>query len=126
MRPPPPGGEHTGCRAGERERATPGRTRTLRGGMASARAGPAAGGGGLAKFEMLRGVLRKQGVAGLRSRTDPREHARLIIEELRSKHEFTHESGKKHDSTIGVILTNTRVKFVIPGSPGMRPVSGKR
>jgi hypothetical protein len=85
-----------------------------------------AGGGGLAKFEMLRGVLRKQGVAGLRSRTDPREHARRIIEELRSKHEFTHESGKKHDSTIGVILTNTRVKFVIPGSPGMRPVSGKR
>ena len=55
-----------------------------------------------------------------------REEGPPVIEELRNKHEFMHESGKKHDCTIGVILVNTRVKFVIPGSPGQRPVSGHR
>jgi hypothetical protein len=94
--------------------------------MASTRAGPAAGGGGRAKLDMLRGVLKKQGSAGLLPKMDPREHAKMVIEELRNKHEFMHESGKKHDCTIGVILVNTRVKFVIPGSPGQRPVSGHR
>jgi len=99
---------------------------SLRGVMASTRAGPAAGGGGRAKLDMLRGVLKKHGAAGLAPKMDPREHAKMVIEELRNKHEFMHESGKKHDCTIGVILVNTRVKFVIPGSPGQRPVSGHR
>lgn len=81
----------------------------------------------VANFKFLRQILNKHGVAGLKKNAmDPREHVRLIMEELRRKHEFTHESGKPVDTTIGVILTNTRVKFVIPGSPGQRPVSGKR
>ena len=91
--------------------------------LARAYAGPAAGGG---ELEMLCGVLQKHGAARLAPKIDPREHAKMVIEELRNKHEFMHESGKKHDCTIGVILVNTRVKFVIPGSPGQRPVSGER
>jgi hypothetical protein len=79
--------------------------------------------GSASKF---RALLQKHVPAGLKSVTDPRETARQFIEELRKKHTFQHESGKPVDTTIGVILTNTRVKFVIPGSPGQSPVEGKR
>ena len=78
---------------------------------------------GASKF---RALLQKHVPAGLKSVTDPRENARQFIEALRKKHTFQHESGKPVDTTIGVILTNTRVKFVIPGSPGQSPVEGKR
>jgi hypothetical protein len=77
-------------------------------------------------FQLLRNILHKHGPAGLKATTDPREHAKQIIEELRKKHTFSHEAGKPTDTTVGVILTGMRVKFVIPGSPAQRPVEGKR
>ena len=79
-----------------------------------------------AGFQKLRSRLQQNGVAGLTPTTSPTEQARRFIEELRRKNAFAHASGKPADSTIGVILTNVKVKFVIPGSPGQRPVEGKR
>lgn len=62
----------------------------------------------------LRDILSRHGPDGFKPTTDIKENARLFIEELRKKNAFTHESGKPVDTTIGVILTNVRVKFVIP------------
>ena len=77
-------------------------------------------------FQKLRSRLKQHGVAGLTPSANPKEQAQRFIEELRRKNTFVHASGKPVDSTIGVILTNVKVKFVIPGSPGQRPVEGKR
>jgi hypothetical protein len=79
-----------------------------------------------AGFQKLRSRLQLHGVDGLAPATTPKEQARRFIEKLREKNAFVHASGKPVDSTIGVILTNVKVKFVIPGSPGQRPVEGKR
>ena len=79
-----------------------------------------------AGFQKLRSRLQQHGLDGLAPATTPKEQARRFIEKLREKNAFVHASGKPVDSTIGVILTNVKVKFVIPGSPGQRPVVGKR
>ncbi|EKX32898.1 hypothetical protein GUITHDRAFT_120923 [Guillardia theta CCMP2712] len=47
-----------------------------------------------------------------------------VIAEFQREHAFV-ISGST-GTTIGVILTGCRVKFVIPGSPGSRPIVGKK
>ena len=82
-------------------------------------------------FQLLQDQIKTSGLHGTAAAAapHPQERARRIIEELRAKHTFVHsesEFGKPVDCTIGVILTNVRVKFVIPGSPAQRPIAGHR
>ena len=69
------------------------------------------------KLQLFKSIVHKHGAAGVKS---AKEHARHVIEELRKKHAFNFDTIKSVDTTIGVILTNVRVKFLIPGSPGQR------
>ena len=73
-------------------------------------------------------VGSKEGPSPAASPPDEGSNLKHVIEELQKQHAFELSDAHETDdveTTIGVVLTGTRVKFVIPGSPGARPASGR-
>ena len=70
-------------------------------------------------------VVASSSMAKLGAEARFKRNPKEVIQDLQKKHAFA-MSDMEQGTTIGLILTGTRVKAVIPGSPGARPLVGRK